>query len=84
VVSTVTSSTVAALAPATGVASALALVAVLTCLALLIQQEIVSTVASAPPEAWPGALRRGLNIGIAPLGLACVVIAAVQILAVLR
>jgi hypothetical protein len=72
-------STVAAPAGAAGASLAstndLALIAVLTFIALVIQKEATG----ATPEGRQGDLARGLNIGIVPLGLAFAVIVGVRL-----
>ena len=81
-ISSVTSSVAAAITSAwanIGLANSLSLVAILALIALLIQKEFVSSNTSQ----WSFDLERGLNIGIVPLGLAFLIIAGVQLLAVL-
>ncbi len=65
----------------TGVmAASLALIAILTLLALLIQKEITSGLGSA----WAANLSRALNIVIVPLIIVFVIMVAFRILDVLR
>jgi hypothetical protein len=72
-------STITAPVAAAGVSLAstndLALIAVLTFIALVIQKEATG----AAPEGRRGDLARGLNIGIVPLGLAFAVILGVRL-----
>jgi hypothetical protein len=78
-ISSVTTSTITAIALEGGVSTALSFVAVLAFLSLLITREMVG-----PSAGRLQVLARGLQIGIIPLGLAFVMIAAynlVQLLA---
>ena len=82
-ISTVTTSTVSTitsvLSTVTGLTAAMALVAVVSFLLLVIWKEAVSTTG----RAQSGAVARGLNIGMVPLGLAFVIIAGTRLLAAL-
>ncbi|MCL5027328.1 MAG: hypothetical protein M1531_12700 [Chloroflexi bacterium] len=80
--SIVTASTLAALRSVTAVdlAGGLALVAILTFLALAIYKEVLSSSADEPALS----LSRGLYIGIIPLGIAFVMIALAQLYHVVR
>ena len=82
-ISTVTTSTVTTITSVTtvtGLAGALALVAVLAFVGLLISREMASATTSQRGQL----LRRGLGIGLVPLALAFAMIAATQLLRVLR
>lgn len=76
-VSTVTTaSATAVMGDASGT---LSLIAVLVFLSMLVAREILS----GTPGATPGALARGLTIGVVPLGLGFVIIAAIRLLQLL-
>ncbi|MHB1416431.1 MAG: hypothetical protein ACYC1C_14380 [Chloroflexota bacterium] len=72
---TVTSSTVAAIMTSPGLSAFLAVVALLTLLALQVIKEIASAGGDERPP-----LSRGLDIAIAPLGLAFIFIAGQRLL----
>lgn len=80
IITSTTTTTTTTTTSSLGLSGSLSLVAVVTLLALLIQKEIVT----AAPDTRGKTLGRALNTAIVPLLIAFVLIAAAQIVAVLR
>lgn len=78
-ISTITTSTISTIT-ALGIGGSVALIGILVLLVLLIQKEL----SSASPSAWAKKLNKVLNISIAPLLLAFVLIVATRVFDALK